>query len=745
MAFVAVAGGAAAAVAFDAAATGLEAVDAAYRAVLVAVVALFASRARPWALLVASGLTGLLAGDVPATVLALAALGLALVVVVLDRDLPVVGAAVGALTGLASLGLDAGATFGLSALAASAVAVVLVASGAAHLDAGARRVAGIAALVAVAGLVVLAAVSGVALVSSRSDLDRATGQARAGLEAFGRGRDDVAVQRFEAAGTTFRAASEAGSSVWARGGRLVPVLGPHLDAVTELSSDGAALTEVLAATAQDLAGDGLVADGGVDLDRVAGLVPRTEAVLERLERAQRTIDEVANPWLVAPLQSAMAELDDEIDRSLPAVVDARDALLDAPDLLGADGPRAYLLLIANPAEARELGGFAGAFGVLRVDGGRLDFEPYSARQIMEGLEGAEATVAGDLPSSLAAARPERFPQNWTAWPDVGLVTEVSADLFEQATGVAVDGVVYIDPYVIAALLEFTGPVRIDGVPYRIERANAVDFLLRDQYQFFTDGQVERKELLADLADAVFDELTQGALPEPRRLADRLGPLVAQRRLLFRPTVTDGSTGYLDRLGLSGASGVDRDGRPVRALDELVVTHTNLRSNKLDAYLTRRIDFGIDVDDAGTTATAHVRIELDSTVPDGLPTYVVGDDEDGSAPGTSRVEVAVHTSLPIESLTVDGAPGAAGSLLVDDTWRHATVVSVAPGQSVVIDLVLSGPVDPSAASVVRILPNGSAIADRVAVRAGRAGAEVVVEEAPVEGMIEVRVPSPRATG
>ena len=59
------------------------------------------------------------------------------------------------------------------------------------------------------------------------------------------------------------------------------------------------------------------------------------------------------------------------------------------------------------------------------------------------------------------ARPHRWPQNITGSPDLATVAAGSRDVFEGIAGGSIDGFVYLDAYALSALLELTGPLRID--------------------------------------------------------------------------------------------------------------------------------------------------------------------------------------------------------------------------------------------------------------------------------------------
>ena len=59
------------------------------------------------------------------------------------------------------------------------------------------------------------------------------------------------------------------------------------------------------------------------------------------------------------------------DPYLPLLRDTLDAGIAAPGLMGADGPRTYLVMIQNEDELRATGGFLSAVAVVTVSGGEI--------------------------------------------------------------------------------------------------------------------------------------------------------------------------------------------------------------------------------------------------------------------------------------------------------------------------------------------------------------------------------------
>ncbi len=161
----------------------------------------------------------------------------------------------------------------------------------------------------------------------------------------------------------------------------------------------------------------MIADGRIDLVRIGELKPLAIELADVLERTVEEVGRVDVGWLVSPVASQIDDLQTELDDSVPAARNAAEALDAAPTLLGADGPRTYLVLAGNPAESRELGGFVGGFGLLTADAGELSFDTVAYPDVQLALEELEPQLPSGVPAPYAAARPQVFAQNWTDWPD----------------------------------------------------------------------------------------------------------------------------------------------------------------------------------------------------------------------------------------------------------------------------------------------------------------------------------------
>ncbi|WP_208027742.1 DUF4012 domain-containing protein [Rhabdothermincola sediminis] len=641
-----------AAVAAGGEATGLAVVDALWRAALAAVVTAAASRSRRWSWLWMAGLASAAAVGSPALIPSSAALLLALLGVFQDRRNRVLGACIGALTIQALLRLPDLGFHGLTALVtASAVAPALWSGyDRSQLSAQQRILRALAgsALVVFVLLVGLA----IATISARNELQRGVSSARTGLEMIRAGDHEQAAARFERAASAFTSAHDALSSPWSQPARALPLVSQQVDALVGMSEAGGELARSASRMATSAPYHQLRAKRGtIDLELVRAMQQPVEDSTEALRSARERVASVRSPWLVPPIGSELDEFASDLDRSLPQAELASEGLRVAPRLLGGEGRRRYLLLFTSPAETRFLGGFVGSYGVLTALDGELTLERSGASAELSAGPGDEFHLEGFEETLVRYGRyqPQRFVQNLTVSPDLPTDAALARAVFPQTPGgEPIDGVIVADPFAIAALLELTGPVPVEGLDTPLDPTNAARYLLEGQYQRFEGDLDARRDRLAAAARATFDALLEADLPGPRRLGDVLGPMVEQKRLLVW-TFDDAEQAFLEHLGAAGRFS------PPDQSDYLSVRVANANANKIDAYLHRIIDYDVRFDPGTGQLSATLTVELVNDSPgSGLPPYVIGNHR-GEPPGTNTTYLSLYTPSLVVGATIDGRP------------------------------------------------------------------------------------------
>lgn len=629
--------------------------DAVVLAGLAVLVTLAASRARRWTWLTLAGLAAVAASGVWLAVAAVA-LVIAFATTFLDRR-RIYGAVVGALAVQSLLRLD-DVGFSRSSAVLFLVAVVPVVVSA-YLVAPRRvrrKVHG--GLAVAAGVVGVAVVTfGVASALAWASVQRATQEASNGLELARDGKGDQASTTLARAADSFGDAHALVSSWWAAPAGAVPLLAQQARAAQVVAEQGALVSASAAQTSQGADIQQLrYTDGRVDVARLAGLQAPLEDSAGVLRRAVSEVRAVDSPWLLPPLSARLDEVEAQLDGALPEVELAALAAREAPGLLGADGPRRYLVLFTQPAEARGLGGFVGNWGELTAVDGKVELTRHGRAADLNEAPGRDERLITDPPvprdylERYSRFRPAYWFQDVTLSPDLPSVAAAAGQIYPQAGGDDVDGVLVVDPYALATLLDLTGPIRVSGLAEPLTRANAAEYLVKGQYlrSGTAADDAARVDVLDEAASKAFDALVSGSLPAPRKLADLLSPMVAQHRLAFHP-FDEGAQELARRVGADG-SFPEPDGGDFFAL----VTQ-NKGNNKIDAYLQREVDYTATYAPGTGAVEATVKVRLHNDLPAGedLPDAVVGSNDQDLPRGTNELYFSFYSPLGLREGSVDG--------------------------------------------------------------------------------------------
>ncbi len=519
---------------------------------------------------------------------------------------------------------------------------------------------------------------------ARPDVNRGAGEANAWRVRTAEGEHETARGHLEQAGLAFDEAAEGLDGWWMAPARLIPVVAQHADAAETGVASGQRLVrsarEILdVADPEELK----LTDGRLDLD----LVEQVRVPLDRgatlLADVERELDGLEQAWLFPTIQHDVREVMRYVRDARRDASFANRALEVVPGLLGADGPQRYFVVFSTPSEARELGGILGNWGILTAEDGRLELERTARAgelNVLNDERDVDLADPGSYPLRYVRSQPDEFWQNLPSSPDLPTVARAAADLYGQATGETIDGVLVVDPQALAQLLEITGPVDVEGLDRPLGARNAVDFLLREQYIELQDLG-ERVDLLADAAEATFDRLTEGTLPGPAQIADVLGPAVAGRHLLFW-SLDPAAHPFLREIGLDGS---------LPAVDErdvLAIAHANLEANKLDAYLREDVRYAVELDEGTGRLTAELEVTLTNDAPAGLPDYVAANDE-GLPRTTNRVLLSVWTPHQSAGATLDGTDVPLERQLELGRNRYLRSIDVPAGASVTFTLRLEG--------------------------------------------------------
>lgn len=716
--------------------TGMERTDVVLTALLGAVVTALGARATPVALAVAAAVAVVAGETLALRALALAALVLAVPVARgvgalprrLDEEamLPPVplGATLAAglsalLTVQVVLRLPQTEPARTSAAIAAVVLVVVAVSGWRRTGPRVRRAGRrVGAALVLLGFVGLG--TGIAAgVLAAGSLDAGSTASDDGLDAVRAGDQETAADTFRRAATELGAARDLTRAWWSLPARHTPVVAQQIAALDAIADGGGDTARLAAHGAGRLDAERLrLVDGRLDPAAVADAHP----VLVEVAAATGALRaDLASPtrrsvWQIPPVAEG---LDDVTDGVGDAEGSARTAALAAeigPDLLGLDGEARYFVAFVSPSEARGTG-FLGNYGILSVRDGEVDLVEVGRNDELNGAGEDPKVITGppDYLVRYARFEPESTWENVTFTPDGPTAGQVMAELYEQSGGEPVDGVIRIDPSGLARLLRLTGPVTIAGLPYPLDATNVVSFLQVEQYRLFEVAE-DRSDLLGQVAEGVFTELTTGAGPAPARLARSLGPAVEGGHLSVWLRSPRGRR-LVERLGADGAV-------PAVVDDGFGVVSQNAGGGKIDVFMQRTIRYDASIDAATGAVTATAVIGLDNGAPEaGEPPYLIGNLIDAPT-GTNRTWLSVYSPLDLVALSVDGQEVAVdeGVELGRNVW--SLFVDIPPGAEATVTVELAGQVDLSDGTYrFDLLPQTTVRPDDVRVSATFADARI----------------------
>jgi hypothetical protein len=492
--------------------------------------------------------------------------------------------------------------------------------------------------------------------------------------------DALAAALPQAQDAAARARAASSDPVW-KLAEHVPWVGSQLRAVSTVS---AALDDVVqdalppvSDVGELLQGGGLRReDGSVDVEALAAAAPRLASAAAIATKAHASVQGIDADGLVGPLQGPVADAEDGLATvaSLLAGVDRVAALV--PPMLGAEGPRTYLVLALNSAELRSAGGIVGSILEVKADDGRLTL----GRQVSTAqLAGVDESILPLTQAEIAlhGDRLGRWIQNAGATPDFPRTAQLITARWARDVQGTVDGVLATDPVAVQEVLRALGPVRSGD--RTLEADSILRLLLRDSYRDASSGE-EADAVFSSVAASIFGALTGGAGSSPELVQALSAASDAGRLRVWSAHDEEQAVLVRSRIGSAFLSGDHPDAVGVFLNDAT--------EGKLDYYLAT----GVSVQCSPSGADATVRVELTYTPPkdvDGLPSYALGARPDAIPRGSLATGVLFYAPVgaSLQSVRQDGVRVAGAA--ADDAGRRALVATsvLDPGGRTVYEMTV----------------------------------------------------------
>ncbi|MGO4234682.1 DUF4012 domain-containing protein [Pseudarthrobacter sp. YAF2] len=491
--------------------------------------------------------------------------------------------------------------------------------------------------------------------------------------------------------TTARDSAE--DPLWTLASNL-PWLGPNLSAVSEVarSADDVANLGLspLVNVYQSLNWDSLLpSSSGSNLGAIAAVAPSVASSSYAVHSSWERLDGIDQtrllPQVALPLKAATQELKE----AAGALDSAADAARIAPTMLGSDGPKNYLLVVQNNAEARASGGIPGALAVLTFDHGKLSLGAQSSA-VDVGVMSPTLPVE-EQQQLIYSARLGKYMQDVNLTPDFPTAASTAQAMWERKTGRRVDGVVSIDPVVLSYVLQTTGPVTINGpelaavkaagLPTELTGGNVVPTLLSDVYAKIRQPKLQ-DAYFAGVAKEVFAALSSGKGEAKGLIAGITRGTEEGRVLVWSADASEQSV--ITKYALSGSiSG------PSVSPAQFGVYFNDGTGAKMDYYIKRTVQLVKECPADGYEQTT-VRVTSTNTAPadaaTSLPAYVTGAGIFGVAAGTVQTNIVVYgpAQANVESATIDGQKTPFAPYIHANRPVGVVAQQLAPGESKTVD-------------------------------------------------------------
>jgi hypothetical protein len=336
------------------------------------------------------------------------------------------------------------------------------------------------------------------------------------------------------------------------------------------------------------------------------LQPAVSSFRAQLDRANEIRADITTAHLSPRLNSIITQFDE----IYPMARTGLELAEVAPQLLGADRPYTYLILIQNEDELRATGGFLGAFGRVTIDHGEIISmtveDAYAVDDFSTPYPDAPAPLRDYMGIDLWVFR----DSNWS--PDFPTAARQAMQLYQQARPGTIDGVIGINQRVVEALVEGAGPITIDG--QTLTGAADLQAYMRQAWSPSDQSNaaewiVQRKSFINRAVQALLDRVVRGqASVDWQKLGRAVTQVLRSRDLLLY--FTDAQAGLAMNLAqLDGALRTSEG-------DYLLVVDSNVGFNKVSTAVQQALAYTVTLDVDRAPQATLTMVYTNTNPPDG---------------------------------------------------------------------------------------------------------------------------------
>jgi uncharacterized protein DUF4012 len=352
--------------------------------------------------------------------------------------------------------------------------------------------------------------------------------------------------------------------------------------------------------------------GRIDLARLRRAMPLVERVPGHLDAALSDVRAIPHVPFFHRLDVVKSEVEGQIESATELSSRAAVGFRLLPAFLGGTGPRNYFLAMQNNADQRGTGGAVLAYGLIRVDRGRIRLLRTGSIKDLDSNPRVHHLI--HAPRSIrwylrAVGRPPVLNNGLNYSPNFPEVARMWARQVEKITGKRIDGAIALDPFAVEYALRDQGSFRVAAFPDSIDSNNVVRVTENAQYGL----PFQQQEVLpGQLVNGAFAVLTDPH--DVLSMAKNLGTALSEKRTQLW---------FADRRlqALVRQMGWDGGLKPGRG-DFLYLVQEKRNINKVDYFTRQVIDHTVRLLPSGD-GRAVTRIRLVNETLEGQNGFVVG--------------------------------------------------------------------------------------------------------------------------
>lgn len=421
------------------------------------------------------------------------------------------------------------------------------------------------------------------------------------------------------------------------------------------------------------------------------------ANVDRAGASRQTID---TPALSPRLQSILQRFDE----AYPLLKNGLSLARIAPQLLGADRPRTYLIVLQNEDELRPSGGFISAAGRVTLDAGKIVTltvdDAYLVDDFTKPYDEPPAPLLNIMGSQLWLFR----DSNWSA--DFPTSARKMIELYTYTQGGNMDGVIALNQNVVEALTAGLGSITIDAAQPPLT-AQTIRAYMRNAWAPSGQADVgawynQRKDFISRVMYAMLDRvLNQTGDLNWSELSRALSSVLNSHDLLI--TLTDAALNEPLR-----DTGWDGSLPQVRG-DFLMIVEANLGFNKANSLITEALTYTVQLQ-PDRSAAAHLAVTYTqrgtpaADCPHKVTPYTLTTTYDLLAqqcywdyrrilvpPGATLIDATRHPTQAGELITGAISDGATTTSTEDNRTAFSTLVLVRRGQTLTSEVRYALPI------------------------------------------------------